>query len=216
VSAAEFPAGPALARAVARSLSGRVAAATLEVEQLVEATYRVVSRDGSVDPRVRDILLEAGLSTQVFYRHFRSKDDLLLVLLDDGRRRLADYLTHRIAKARTPAARLRAWIEGMLAQAADPQAAARTRPFLTGLPRLREAFPQEHADSEAVLVGLLAAVIEDGAAVGSMASADPTRDAQAIYTMTLGTMEAHLFARTAPTRSETAHLVGFALRALRS
>ena len=112
--------GPAVARAVARSLSGRVAAATQEVEQLVEATYRVVSRDGSVDPRVRDILLEAGLSTQVFYRHFRSKDDLLLVLLDDGRRRLADYLTHRISKARTPAARLRAWIEGMLAQAADP------------------------------------------------------------------------------------------------
>ena len=67
-----------------------------------------------------------------------------------------------------------------------------------------------------MLVGLLAAVIEDGAAVGSMASADPTRDAQAIYTMTLGTMEAHLFARTAPTRSETAHLVGFALRALSS
>ena len=28
-------------------------------------------------------------------------------------------------------------------------------------------------------------------------------------------MEAHLFARTAPTRSETAHLVDFALRALR-
>jgi AcrR family transcriptional regulator len=164
---------------------------------------------------VRDILLEAGLSTQVFYRHFRSKDDLLLVLLDDGRRRLADYLTHRISKARTPAARLRAWIEGMLAQAADPQAAARTRPFLTGLPRLREAFPREHMESEAVLVGMLAAVIEDGAAVGTMASTEPMRDAQAIYTMTLGAMEAHLFARTTPTRSETAHLVSFALRALR-
>jgi AcrR family transcriptional regulator len=216
VSAADVSSsGPAVARAVARSLSGRVAAATQEVEHLVEATYRVVSRDGSVDPRVRDILLEAGLSTQVFYRHFRSKDDLLLVLLDDGRRRLADYLTHRISKARTPAARLRAWIEGMLAQAADPLAAARTRPFLTGLPRLREAFPREHAESEAVLVGLLAAVIEDGAAVGTMASPEPMRDAQAIYTMTLGAMEAHLVARTAPTRSETAHLVAFALRALR-
>jgi AcrR family transcriptional regulator len=196
-------------------MSGRVAAATQEVEQLVEATYRVVSREGNVDPRVRDILLEAGLSTQVFYRHFRSKDDLLLVLFDDGRRRLADYLAHRIAKARTPAARLRAWIEGMLAQAADPQAAARTRPFLTGLPRLRETFPREHAESEAVLVGLLSAIIEDGAAVSTMKTTDPTRDAQAIYTMTLGAMEAHLFARTAPSRSETGHLVEFALRALR-
>jgi hypothetical protein len=48
-----------------------------------------------------------------------------------------------------------------------------------------------------------------------MGSADPARDAQAIYTMTLGAMEAHLFARTPPTRGETAHLVEFALRALR-
>src|ERR1700750_3469027 len=110
---------PLVARAVARSLSGRVAAATQEVQQLIEATYRIASRDGTVDPRVRDILLEAGLSTQAFYRHFRSKDDLLLVLLDDGRRQLADYLSHRIGKARTPGAKLRAWGEGMLAPAKE-------------------------------------------------------------------------------------------------
>jgi AcrR family transcriptional regulator len=197
-------------------MSGRVAAATQEVEQLIEATYRIASRDGTVDPRVRDILVEAGLSTQAFYRHFRSKDDLLLVLLDDGRRQLADYLSHRIGKARTPAAKLRAWVEGMLAQATDARAAARTRPFLAGLPRLREAFPQEHAQSEAVLVGLLADVIASGADAGVLASADPTRDAQVIYRATVGVMEAHLLARTAPARGETAHLVDFSLRALRS
>jgi AcrR family transcriptional regulator len=205
---------PLLARAVARSLSGKMAAATQEVEQLVEATYRIVSRDGTVDPRVRDILLEAGLSTQAFYRHFRSKDDLLLVLLDDGRRRLADYLSHRIAKARSPEGMVRAWISGMLAQAANAEAAERTRPFLVGLPRLREAFPAEHAESEAVLIGLLTEVISAGVAAGSMASADPGRDALAIYRLTLGIMEAHLFARTAPTRAETTHVVDFALRAL--
>ena len=206
---------PLVARAVARSLSGRRAAATQEVGQLVEATYRIVSRDGAVDPKVRDILLEAGLSTQAFYRHFHSKDDLLLVLLDDGRRRLADYLRHRMGKARSPEGKLRAWIAGMLAQAANPEAAERTRPFLVGLPRLREAFPAEHAESEAVLIGLLTEVINAGIAAGSMASADPERDALAIYRLTLGAMEAHLFARTAPTRAETAHLVDFALRALR-
>ncbi len=195
-------------------MSSKVAAATQEVEQLVEATYRVVSREGTVDPRVRDILLESGLSTQAFYRHFQSKDDLLLVLLDDGRRRLADYLGHRIGKARTPAARLRAWIEGILAQAANPEAAARTRPFLVGLPRLREAFPAEHARSEAVLVGLLTGVIEGGVSTGAMVSADPPRDADVIYRATVGLMETHLLARTAPGKSDAAHLANFALRAL--
>jgi AcrR family transcriptional regulator len=192
-----------------------MAAATQEVEQLVEATYRIVSRDGTVDPRVRDILLEAGLSTQAFYRHFRSKDDLLLVLLDDGRRRLADYLGHRMGKARNPEGKLRAWISGMLAQAADPEAAERTRPFLVGLPRLRETFPAEHAESEAVLIGLLVEVIAAGVESGTMASTAPERDALAIYQLTLGAMEAHLFARTTPTRAETTHVVDFALRALR-
>lgn len=217
MSAAERGLGRAslVDRAVARSLIGRVEAATQEVELLVEATYRIVSRDGTVDPRVRDILLESGLSTQAFYRHFQSKDDLLLVLLDDGRRRLADYLTHRIGKARTPAAKLRAWVDGMIAQAADPEAAARTRPFLVGLSRLRESFPAEHAESEAVLVGLLTAVIEAGVRAGVMASGEPARDADVIYRATVGVMESHLIARTTPGRAQTAHLVQFALRALR-
>jgi AcrR family transcriptional regulator len=213
-SSAETGERPLVARAVARSLSGRMAAATQEVEQLVEATYRIVSREGTVDPRVRDILLEAGLSTQAFYRHFKSKDDLLLVLLDDGRRRLADYLRHRMGKARTPEGQLRAWISGMLAQAANPEAAERTRPFLVGLPRLREAFPAEHAESEAVLIGLLTDVITAGVADKAFTSADPARDALAIYRLALASMEAHLFARTTPSKAEIAHLVDFALRAV--
>ncbi len=214
MSAAEPQPRPLVARAVARSLSDRVAAATQEVEQLVEATYRIISRDGAVDPRVRDILLESGLSTQAFYRHFRSKDDLLLVLLDDGRRRLADYLQHRIEQARGADAQLRAWISGLLAQAANPEAAERTRPFIMTMPRLREAFPAEHDESEAVLVGLLTGVIKAGVAAGTMASRHPARDAMAIYRMTLGVMEAHLLARTAPSRAEATHLASFALRAL--
>jgi hypothetical protein len=66
-----------------------------------------------------------------------------------------------------------------------------------------------------VLVGLLAAVIAAGMVEGTLASADPARDALAVYRMTLGAMEAHLFARTAPGRAETGQLVDFALRALR-
>ena len=35
---------------------------------------------------MRDILREAKLSTPAFYRHFKSKDELFVMLLDDGRR----------------------------------------------------------------------------------------------------------------------------------
>ena len=113
MSAAEPHPAPLVARAVARSLSGRVAAATHEVEQLVEATYRIVSRDGTVDPRVRDILLEADLSTQAFYRHFRSKDDLLLVLLDDERQEFRVSSGARTSRPEKPRERVRARTGGI-------------------------------------------------------------------------------------------------------
>ena len=71
---------------------------------------------------------ESGLSTQAFYRHFRSKDELLVVLLDDGRRRIVDYLAHRMEKADEPAAQIRAYVEGVMAQATDREASARHPP----------------------------------------------------------------------------------------
>ena len=77
-----------------------------------------------VAPRVADIVAAAGLSNDAFYRHFRSKDDLVNALLDDGAERLRGYLAHQMAKARTPEAQVRRWVEGVLAQADGDIAAA--------------------------------------------------------------------------------------------
>src|ERR1700730_14398503 len=104
--------GPLINRAVARSLARRRASYADEVERIVAATYEVIERTGSLDPTMRDILRQSGISTQAFYRHFRSKDELLLALLDDGRRQLTSYLAHRMAKADT--------VEGALAQMGVP------------------------------------------------------------------------------------------------
>src|SRR5438093_4705569 len=107
-------------RSVERSLAERQASYVEEIQDIVDATYRVIERAGTVDPTLRDILRESGLSTQAFYKHFRSKDELLLLLLDDGRRKLLGYLDHRMEKATSPAGRICSWVEGVLAQAANP------------------------------------------------------------------------------------------------
>ena len=135
-------AGPLIHRAVARSLARRQASYADEVERIVAATYEVIERTGSLDPTMRDILRQSGISTQAFYRHFRSKDELLLALLDDGRRQLSSYLGPPMAKADTAEGKLRAWIEGVMAQASDETAAAKTRPFLANLDRLAEQYPR--------------------------------------------------------------------------
>lgn len=211
---ADLRESPLVQAAINRTLRDRYDAAAEEIARIVDAAYRVIERTGDVDPRMRDILSEAGLSTQAFYRHFPSKDDLLLVLLDDGRRRLADYLTHRMEKSRTPATAIRAWIDGVLAQAIDPGAAARTRPFLTNLGRLADQHPEAQQASIDVVVDLLAAAIADAVEVGSADSPDPRGDALAIYHLTTSAMQTHVLARTVPSPAEVKALVRFVERAL--
>jgi AcrR family transcriptional regulator len=205
---------PLVDRAINRTMAARYAAAAAEIERIVEATYRVIARTGSVDPPMREILREAGLSTQVFYRHFPSKDELMLLLLDDGRRRLADYLRHKMERAGDPVGAIGAWIEGTLAQAADSEAASRTRPFIANLGHLQEQYPDEHRESVQVLVRLVEEAIAEAAAAGQLTSEDPHADAMVIYHLAQGSMEFHLRERSAPPPDEVAHLVAFALRAL--
>ena len=104
-------------RAVDRSLGDRRAQYAEEIQRVLETTYDLIEESGNVDPSLREILAASNLSTQAFYRYFQSKDELLLLLLDDGRRRLVGSLERRMNKATTPAGRVRAWIEGVLAQA---------------------------------------------------------------------------------------------------
>ena len=68
--------------AIDRAVEGRRATAQDEVERLVEAAFTLIERTGNVEPRVSDILTEAGLSNQAFYRHFKGKHELLFFCQD--------------------------------------------------------------------------------------------------------------------------------------
>jgi AcrR family transcriptional regulator len=201
-------------RAVERATAARHAHYTEQIDRIVDATLDLIERTGRLDPPLRDVLAATGLSTQAFYRYFQSKDELLLLLLDDGRRKLQSYLDHRIAKARTPFARIETWIEGVLAQAARDDAAARTRPFVVHQARLSEAFPEDHQASIDLLIDQLAALVADLPGHASARPADVRRDAEAVYQLTFARLEAHLVRQSRPTPSEIAHLVDFARRGL--
>lgn len=197
-------------RAVERTVADRQAEYSVEAQRIVEATYELIERTGTLDPSLRDILAQTGLSTQGFYRLFRSKDELLLALLDDGRRRLVDHLARRMAGAPSPTGRIRAWIEGVLAQASTPRAAERTRPFLANEDRLSELFPDEQRESVDLLVALLVDELVELAPAGTPAAV-VRRDAEAIYRLVFGILHAHLIAWTRPSPSTIAHTVSFCL-----
>ena len=194
-------------RAVDRSVGDLRAEYAGQMQRVLEATYDLIERSGNVDPSLREILKATGLSTQAFYRYFRSKDELFLLLLDDGRRRLVSYLQHRMDRVASAEGKVAAWVEGVLAQAANERAAARTRPFVSNANRLAEAFPAEQQTSIDLLVDQLAGAI---AALGT--SEDPRLDAVAISRVAFATLQEHLTHSTRPTPAEAAHLVRFCLR----
>ena len=142
-----------------RALADRYEAYTDEVRRLLDAAFSVMRRTGSVSPRVSEIVREAGLSNQAFYRHFASKDELLVAVLDDGLQQLVDYLGHVMAKADTPLGQVRRWVEGILAQAVDAQAASSTRPFVVNSLRLRDQFRDEVQRSDERLKAPLRAAL---------------------------------------------------------
>ena len=199
-------------RAVERSVGDRQEVYAEEMQRIVDATYRLIERSGRVDPSLREVLRETKLSTQAFYRFFQSKDELFLLLFDDGRRRLVGYLEHRMDKATDPAGRVRAWIEGVLVQAAKPDAASRTRPFVANQDRLIEAFPEEQQASVDSLVQQLAGAVGSLPGRRARGKAEARRDAEAIYELTFGTLHKHLSRGTQPSATEAEHLVQFALR----
>jgi AcrR family transcriptional regulator len=196
-------------RAIERTVAERREEYVQEIKRIVDATYRVIERTGQLDPSLRDVLKEAKLSTQGFYRYFQSKDELLLLLLDDGRQRLLSYLEHRMDRAATPEGRIRAWVEGVLAQASRPDAASRTRPFLVHQDRLAEAFPEEQQGSVDALLDLLAAAVQDARPGRRRETA--RRDAEAIYHLAFGALHVALRRGEAPSAAETEHLVRFSI-----
>ncbi len=190
---------------VERTLSDRQEAYTAEVRQLIDAAYRVIASTGRFDPPIRGILTEAGLSNPAFYRHFRSKDELLLVMLDEGRRQLVDYLAHRTASATTTDERVAEWIRGVLAQAGDPEAARRTRPFVTEVERLHEQFPEQQEASEQQLIAQLDALL-----------GDRSPWARTVYALVFGELERNLRSDSPPTDDDIERVVTFVLAGIRA
>lgn len=190
-----------------RTLRDRAQVYADEVRRLIDATYAVMRRTDSLDPRVHDIVREAGLSNQTFYRHFRGKDELLLAVLDDGQARLVATVERRMARAEPDAGQVRAWIEGVYEQARNPKAAANTRPFLVNGARLAGRYPDATATQRERVVAPLREAV-------STLGGDPVRDADAIYHVTMGRTQDAIARRVIPARDDVDHTVAFALRAI--
>lgn len=205
---------PVVDQTIDRSLALRREAARGEVERLVRAAFAMIEKTGSLDPKVSDILAEAGLSNQAFYRHFRSKHELLVAVLDEGIRGLAEYLAGRMEAAANAAAAVREWVRGMAAQAQDPAGARASRPFALARGRLAETFPSEVARSREQLTAPLREALGAACESGDLAHVAPDQDAELLYHLMMGWIEARLVEGRIPDPAEVERLESFVMSGL--
>jgi AcrR family transcriptional regulator len=190
-----------------RAVAERRATYAAEARRLIDAAFVVMRREGSIDPQVRAIVQEAGLSNQAFYRHFASKDALLLAVLADGQRQLVAYLARRVASSADPTEQVQRWVSGVMAQARNHDAAEATRPFACNSARLADLFPADMAASRAeMLISLSPAVNALGGTI---------EDAELVRDLALARMNDAIAHRRTPSRAETQRLVEFCVAGIR-
>lgn len=184
-------------------------------QSIIDAAYGCLSEPHSGPIPVAAILERAGLSTRAFYRHFASKDELFLAMLEQEASALAGRLD-RIPDELPgdPVKQLTAWVEMMFVLAHDPQ----LRMHLTVIDSdevraakgYREMRERLHADRERSLVR----VLESGRDDGSFPLAQPPRDAVAINAIVSRELTISGPGSDDDLQQARARVLDFALRAL--
>ena len=196
---------------------GRQPALPSDEEQrlILDATLRVLRRRDFDRATLDEVLSEAGLSTRALYRHYSSKDELLVALFRREATALATILRRMVAEADDPVAGVQAWVEEILAIGYEARRAARAG--LLRLPGNRDAaglVEVRHAAAEA-LTEPLVEVLERGRADGSFPDADPPADARTIHALAFHFVEEASGPRRRADRADAvAQVLRYALPAL--
>lgn len=147
----------------------------------MRAGTAVMRRNGYAGANITEILDEAGISTRAFYRHFRSKDDLLLAIFIENAERTRERLEQRLSRAEGPAAQLIAWIDEILDMGYDQRRARVSRVFAAGA--VRSSFEAAGHAAAARLKAPLYDVLLAGAAAGVFPTSEPSADADSIHAL---------------------------------
>jgi AcrR family transcriptional regulator len=184
---------------------------------IMRAAYIRLTQPDVATVGVNDILESAGLSTRAFYRHFASKDDLLLALLRRESDQLSTRLAAAVSTAASPEEALTALISSMLEITARPR--LRQRAQVLGSEHVQRARGSgaERRRFQAAQEAAVAEILVRGRAQGGFPWAAPESDAKQICAALRQAFDDQVTGAATVTADEAAAQVSsFALRALGS
>ena len=202
-------------RAAERSVREARARAEAEVRVFIEAGLDVLRERGAAGLTVAEVLARAGRSTRAFYRHFESKDELLLAIFERDAQASVTGLRDHIAAAGTPREAFAAWVDATLRLAYDEPRARRTRVLAAEGKRLQAEHPSEFGAILDAQLQPLVETLQRGRADGTFPRTDPQRDAATVHASVWTLVEDQLHGHATMTIDEAnAHALRFCLPAL--
>jgi TetR/AcrR family transcriptional regulator len=175
---ASVPAESWVERAVERSAAVQRSRSRIanQVRLMLDAARRLISDKG--DFTTQDLVAEAGVALQTFYRYFASKDELLLAVIGDAMTQACDRWVKAANGIPDPMERLRFFITAPLEQFdGNSHDAAGMRFIVSTHWHLHRIFPAQLAEAERPFVDLLRAEVNAAVDAGLLHPQDPQWDA---------------------------------------
>jgi AcrR family transcriptional regulator len=179
---------------------------------IIRTAHRLIGRGTGGTTPIEDILRGAGVNRRTFYRHFPSKDALLLAMQHEAGELVREALWSATGRAADGRTAVLAWIEEFLSIGWDTRRLREGRTFLApeaGLVAgIATAMEDIHARHQAVLEAALRRALTDG----TVPAAAPERDAFAIHAVALRCLEMRARGRlNRPYRAARDEIVGLFL-----
>lgn len=179
---------------------------------MVQAAIELAREAGTASFTVQDVLVRANVSLQTFYRHFQSKDDLLLALIEESVRTSTEKYRENAIRLADPVARVASVVKAPFIGRRDTRLSPTiTREHL----RLLESHAREVRAADDSYRELLTETIVAAQEAGRFSGVDALEEADMIMTLVLSRY--HNLVLAVETRSyarEAAHIWAFCLAAL--
>ncbi len=82
--------------------------------EIIESAKKLIAKNGYEKLNMRSIAKGAGVKAASIYNHFKTKDEMIYILIFDGRVKLAELLRKKINKAQTIEDKILAYYDGFI------------------------------------------------------------------------------------------------------
>lgn len=166
-----------------------------ERDAILRAAYRLIGHNASTTTSIENILKSARVNRRTFYRHFASKDDLIIAMQAWSGELIMERLRDAMNAAESPAAAVATWIDHYLSIGWDEAQFRDALAFLsaevTSTPGIAAALEATYARHREPLAEALAAGLADG----SLPNARPELDAFTIHAVAVRHLETRIRGR---------------------